>query len=104
MMYQCRHCELLLNQCRHSTCTAAWLYCNKALVDPFFTKTNLNPFDIRKMCLHNENVDSCYPAIEDVVRYADRQDTKTKLGVDFSAGEFLNCNKHVQNRLRLTQD
>jgi hypothetical protein len=65
MMHSRRHCEFLLNQCQ--SCTAALIYCKRTLADPFYTNTNLNPFDIRKTCIHNDNADSCYPAIKGIV-------------------------------------
>jgi cathepsin A (carboxypeptidase C) len=73
------------------------------LFDPFFS-TSVNPYDIRKRCIHNDRFDSCYKEIEDIETYANRQDVKTEFGVDSEAGSFSNCNKHVKTRFELNED
>lgn len=102
MLTNRRQCNYLLNQC--DSCTPSILYCKRTLVDPFYTKTQLNPYDIRETCLHNHHVDSCYSEIQDIVNYANSQQVRTEYGVDSEAGEFQNCNRHVKNRFDLTKD
>ncbi|KAI7879834.1 Alpha/Beta hydrolase protein [Mucor mucedo] len=97
-----RQCNYLLNQC--DSCTPSLLYCKRTLVDPFYSKTHLNPYDIRKTCLLNNHIDSCYSEIQDIVEYANSQEVKTEYGIDSEAGEFQNCNSHVKARFDMTKD
>lgn len=98
-------CEFLWNQCSqgYGSCTAASILCKKTLFDPFHS-TSRNPYDIRKRCTHNDDLDSCYDEIRDIEEYVNRQDVKTIYGVDFSAGDFSNCNPQVKTRFDLNMD
>lgn len=98
-------CEFLWNQCSqgYGSCTAASIFCKKTLIDPFHS-TIRNPYDIRKRCTRNNEVDSCYDEIRNIEDYVNRQDIKTIYGVDFAAGDFSNCNPHVKTRFDLHMD
>lgn len=94
-------CDRLSKKC--NSCKLSNFYCKRTLERPFYKKTSLNSYDIRKNCIPNNHVDSCYSVIQDVVNYLNLQDIKTEYGVDFDAGPFSNCNKHVKSRFKMNK-
>ncbi|KAI9343805.1 Alpha/Beta hydrolase protein [Pilaira anomala] len=94
-------CDRLSKKC--NSCKLSNFYCKRRLEGPFYKKTSLNPYDIRKNCIPNNHVDSCYSVIRDIVNYLSLQDIKTEYGVDFDAGTFSNCNKHVKSRFKMNK-
>ncbi|KAG2228836.1 hypothetical protein INT48_007822, partial [Thamnidium elegans] len=95
-------CNYLTGKC--NACKPANMYCKRTLEDPFYKKTHLNPYDIRKNCIPNIHIDSCYSVIKDIVSHLNRQHVKTEYGVDYKVGEFLNCNKHVKSRFKMNKN
>ncbi|CAG8621641.1 27636_t:CDS:10, partial [Racocetra persica] len=54
-----------------------------------YRNTNRSDFDIRKSCKE----DSCYPELQDIAKYCNREDVKIELGVNLSlAFQLLNAN------------
>jgi len=77
-------------------CDAAASFCNKYLVDPFFS-TDRNPYDISRACDGPISDTLCYPVTKHIAAYLDRPEVRTLLGVDTSAitRNFSSCSNKV---------
>lgn len=105
MLNDRRKCEYLLDHCRtmmrpSASCAPVSAFCRKTQLDPF-TKTGLNPYDIRKKCTYQSEQPSdiaryCYPDIASIENHANQQGIKTEYGVDSKAGQYRYCNAHRQ--------
>nr|CAG8589671.1 7342_t:CDS:2 [Entrophospora candida] len=99
------NCASMIKKCYDSqnvfVCLPASLYCNRQIVQPFF-KSGKNPYDIRRDCENDKN-NLCYPILDVIESYLDREDVKTELGVDPGI-EFKTCNMRVNFQFQMAGD
>ncbi|KAI8089447.1 Alpha/Beta hydrolase protein [Halteromyces radiatus] len=84
------------------TCVPASLYCEKSTGMGQYTKTGLNPYDIRMKCEGNTGL--CYELMEAIDNYANLEKVRTNLGVDPAAGKYSGCTDSVGFMFGLTGD
>ncbi|KAF2420190.1 peptidase S10, serine carboxypeptidase [Tothia fuscella] len=87
-------CEYLWTACYDYPdpliCRAANTYCGRNIDGPYF-QTGLNYYDISKPC----NGDLCYPEIDSITKYLNRQDVRDAFGVDKAVSRFDACSNSV---------
>jgi len=79
-------------------CGAALSFCSESIMDPYVA-TGLNNYDLSKKC---ESGDLCYAEIEEIVKYLNRQDVQTLLGVEVS--QYNSCSNTVGRDFAVTLD
>jgi len=85
-------------------CPAALVFCEKHLVEPVL-RSGLNPYDLRKECEGGIDDALCYPVAKHIVRYLERPDVRSELGVDPSLPQdFAMCSTTVGNRFDSRMD
>lgn len=98
-------CKNLMDACykmpNSFTCVPANLYCEKTQAGAF-SKTGLNPYDIRRECEGDSGL--CYDLIEAIDGYANSDEVRESLGVDAQAGKYSGCNDAVGYRFFQTGD
>jgi cathepsin A (carboxypeptidase C) len=98
------NCARMINNCYNSqnvfNCLPASLYCNRQIVQPFYN-SHKNPYDVRKDCEGNNGL--CYPILDAIESYSDREDIKLELGVDPGI-EFKTCSSKIYLRFQMTGD
>ncbi|KAI9317596.1 Alpha/Beta hydrolase protein [Dichotomocladium elegans] len=98
-------CKMMMDACYNVpislTCVPAELMCSRSTND-VFTKTGLNPYDIRKKCEGDSGL--CYNEIEAITKYANRPEVRWELGVDEQAGEYNGCADSVGYQFAMTGD
>lgn len=71
--------DACIDQYDKMNCGAAAAFCSTEIEEPYFS-TGLNYYDISRPC--EDRASLCYPVIETISRFLDRQDIRTTLGVD----------------------
>ncbi|KAI8636030.1 Alpha/Beta hydrolase protein, partial [Parasitella parasitica] len=95
MLNNRRKCDYLLDHCKtaiqpSASCIPVSIFCSKTQLDPF-TKTGLNPYDIRRKCTYQSQRPEaipkyCYPDIASIENHLNQQKIRTEYGIDFEAG------------------
>jgi len=96
-------CAHLISNCYKSksvfSCLPATMYCNKEMIGPY-QRSGKNPYDVRKDCEGNS---LCYPLLDSIEKYLNREDVKRKLGVDPGI-RYKSCNHDVNFRFSMAGD
>jgi len=96
-------CAQYINNCYKSQsvfhCLPASMYCNKEMIGPY-QQTGKNPYDVRKDCEGNS---LCYPILESIEKYLNREDVKRELGVDPGI-RYKSCNRDINFRFMMAGD
>src|SRR5581483_11393223 len=75
-------CAEMISKCYERpgvfTCVAASMYCNREMIQPY-QATGKNPYDVRLDC---EGGSLCYPILDAIEKYSNREDVKKELGVE----------------------
>ncbi|CAG8560710.1 11044_t:CDS:2 [Paraglomus brasilianum] len=96
-------CAQFISNCYKSqsvfNCLPASMYCNKEMIGPY-QRTGKNPYDVRKNCEGNS---LCYPILESIEKYLNREEVKRQLGVDPGI-HYKSCNHDVNFRFMMAGD
>ncbi|KAG0253529.1 hypothetical protein BG011_006320 [Mortierella polycephala] len=80
-------------------CLPAAAYCNKEMISPY-QMSGQNPYDVRKKCEGEGGL--CYPILDVIQTYLNREDVKTALGAQVET--YQSCNMQVNMRFMLQGD
>ncbi|KAF9363584.1 hypothetical protein BGX34_003791 [Mortierella sp. NVP85] len=95
-------CAGLIQGCYESNsvfrCLPAASYCNAKMIMPY-QQTGQNVYDVRKKC---EGGGLCYPILEAMQEYLNKEEVKEDLGVQVD--KFQSCNMQINMRFMLNGD
>ncbi|KAF0412026.1 peptidase S10, serine carboxypeptidase [Gigaspora margarita] len=104
MRYYYPNCAKLIKECYDgvtATCLTASMYCDNRIVLPYYL-THRNPYDVRKQC-EGSVVGMCYPGIDVIERYLNRDYVREELGV-VPWIKYGTCSSSVHFRFQMTGD
>ncbi|KAG2732927.1 hypothetical protein G9P44_003917 [Scheffersomyces stipitis] len=97
-------CKQFLELCNREqdalTCVPAYHYCETRMFIPF-SKTNLNPYDIREEC---ERGGTCYEELDDVDAYLNLDFVRSAIGVSPEVKKYEGCSDVVSKNFALEGD
>lgn len=93
-------CARLIEGCYSSgsvfTCLPAAMKCNKDQISPY-QQTGRNVYDVRKDC---EGGDLCYPIMDDISKYLNKEDVKKALGAQVD--NYESCNMQINFKFNVS--